>query len=95
MEKKIKKIVLYKERDYNGVLGEVQIWEESDENLSTSISTGNGWDFNESTQGIHLGQIVFDKKNVSPKMAKKIVKLLKDALKEEPNEKAGETFIPN
>lgn len=32
-ESKIKKIRIYKERDYNDILGNIQFWEESDENL--------------------------------------------------------------
>lgn len=95
MEKNIKKIVTYKERDYNGLLGELQFWEESDDNLETSVTRGNGWDFKESTQGLHLGQLVFNKKNVTPKMAKKIAKLIKEALQTESNPKIKTVFIPN
>ena len=93
-ERKLEKIVVYKERDYNGILGEIQFWEESDENLTSSMSTGNGWDFKHSTEGLHLGQLRLNSKNVTPKMAKKIAKLLREAFSQS-NPKVKVTLISN
>lgn len=94
-ESKIKKIHIYKERDYNGILGNIQFWEESDENLETRISTKNTWDFTEQTQGQFIGELRLNSKFMTPKMSKKFVKLLKEAFKDIPNPKVKINYIMN
>jgi len=94
-ERSIKKIVVYKERDYNGDIGDIQFWEHSEENLSTRVSLGFGGDAREMTGGLDLGEFRFNKKNVTPKMAKKIFKLIQTALNTQSNPKVGVKIISN
>lgn len=92
-ESKLEHIVVAKERDYKGMLGEIQFWEESDENLETRV-TLNNWDAKENTQGKHIGQLKLNSNFITPKMAKKLAKLLKQAFQQS-NPKVKTIYIAN
>lgn len=99
-EKSLKNIVIGKCRDYQGNIGEGELWDESPENLSTSY-TGAGMFQNvrETTAGIHLADIRFNTNVVTPKMAKEIIKTLQKALKaighNQENKDIKTTISPN
>ena len=100
IDKPLKNIVVGKCRDYQGIIGDGEIWDESPENLSTTW-TGSGafQDVKETTSGIYLGEIRFNSQIVTPKMAKEIIKILQKALKSighnKENNAIKTTILPN
>lgn len=100
VEKPLKNIVVFKRKDYKGIVSEGDIWDESPENLITTWSgSGLFQDVRESTQGIHLADIRFNTNVVTPKMAKQIIKTLQKALESighnKKNDAVKTTIIPN
>jgi hypothetical protein len=98
-EKPLKNIVVGKCRDYQDNIGDGEIWDESPENLKTTW-TGSGMfqDVRECTSGIFLADIRFSKE-VTPKMAKEIIKILKKGLSaighNKENKNIKTTILPN
>jgi hypothetical protein len=99
-EKPLKNIVVGKCRDYKGIIGDGEIWDESPENLSTTL-TGSGMfqDVRECTSGIFLADIRFNSRVVTPKMAKEIIKILQQGLSaighNKENKDIKTTILPN
>lgn len=100
IEKSLKNIVVGKCRDYKGMIGDGEIWDESSENLSTKISgSGMFQNVEVNTSGIFLAEIKFNSNVVTPKMAKEIIKTLQKALNSighnKENDAVKTTIIPN
>jgi hypothetical protein len=99
-EKVLKNIVVGKCRDYRGIVGDGELWDDSLENLSTTW-TGSGMfqSVRETTSGIFLADIRFNKQIVTPKMAKEIIKILQRGLSaighNKENKEVKTTELPN
>ncbi len=99
-ERPLKNIVVGKCRDSHGIIGDGELWDESPENLKTTLSgSGPFQDVVENTSGIFLADIRFNTNIVTPKMAKEIIKTLQKALKaighNQENKDVKTTIIPN
>ena len=99
-ESVLNNITLFKHRDYKGDIGEAAIWDESKENIQTTMCGGACFgDVRETTSGLYLGRIMFNPTNVTPKMAKEIIKIINKGLStighNKANDKIGTIIIPN